>query len=479
MGLEAILFVVLLTAKISALRASTSSGMNPVYQGPPNGLGPHVYISNNIDLEEKNHVIISLPRCECAAIADVQKIYQSDYLLSLGHMYSCAFYVNSGQIYNRRKCNLTAEEFSKRTDLHVNSLGSISPVEPEPGENHLSIERLFWDNRIEGLVLERGMRDFYGNAYVVANHKDIFSVDKSGGFLFIQGNVEIRPCHLFPWPEPWIYSEFSTRHLVNTSEGDSRLIYYTPEMAKHFNKIVKTMKAEGGVIKQKHLDNLLDNTGSDHMVYMFSFEALFIPHRVAEEFLVMLDYFSKTDLCAYVYVPFIFQLLFDQNEWKYMNYRMNNETIRMGQSLLDDCLGETVEDMHINKEAASSLYWFAYGECGGGIFVEIEQIIRRIEIYSDKPVYVILFYLLLSVVIICFLLKYRRELCRCMGVCFARLKRRRQAHEYIKQMDDITLDRRSEVSYPLTKNNLSGGRDSRSGGSDDEDKEEEGEETKI
>lgn len=378
-------------------RASLSDGGVLKYRGGA------IYASDMLDEIDKIHMVISEPTCECVAAADVQKINQLDYMLEVGHLFSYAVYVNEGGFHDRSHCSLTHENVQKRTDL---KFGVISGDGLDVGE----ISRPIMAKRVEGTVLSKAIEEFNNHAYIKDNSKEIFGTDKSGGILFTQGNVEIRPCLLFPWYMPWIYDDYNTKHTVNISAGSDAPYYETADAAV-FTEIVADM-VQSKTIKTKHLSNLEDNTGSTDLMQIFSFQSLFIPHRFTHEFNSLLRPFSDTGLSPFVYVPYVFQLMFDKNEWLHFKHDTHNDTLRLGiWPLLIDCLGETVDDMHVFDRSASDLHYYA-AQCGGGdsIFIEVEKIVTQIETYTGMPVYRILFFLLLSIVILCILCIFRRPI---------------------------------------------------------------------
>ena len=411
-------------------RASLSDGGVLKYRGGA------IYASDMLDDIDKIHMVISVPTCECVAAVDVQKINQLDYMLDMGHLFSYAVYVNEGGFHDRSHCSIPHESVQRRTDL---KFGVISGDGMGVGET----SRPIFAKRIEGTVLSKAIEEFNNHEYIKDNHAEIFGTDKSGGILFTQGNVEIRPCLLFPWYMPWIYDDYNTDHVVNMSDLDgSEFLYYEAEDAVVFNEIVDDMK-HSKVITQKHLVNLEDNTGSEELLRIFSFQALFIPHRFTHEFNSLLRPFSDTGLSPFVYVPYVFQLMFDKNEWLHFQHSDKNETLRLGTwPLLVDCLGETVDDMHVFDRAASDLHYYA-AQCGGGdsIFVVVEKIVTEIEIYTGMTVYRVLFFVLLSIVILCILCIFRRPIFEALrrwrrgaGIRFVEDKKRNSGYEMGRPM---------------------------------------------
>ena len=424
-----------------ALLASQSDGGRMPYRGESDGSAPHVYTSDNLDAIEKIHYISAIPDCRCVATADLQKLNQVDYLFFTEHVYSYAFYVNDGEIQQRRHCDLSPAQIAARTDLRVNRLGPVGSAQ--------SGNDSFWEDRIEGVALHRGMRDFYGNKYIAANWDRIYSTDKSGGFLYVQGDVEMRPCMLFPWYAPWIYNDHSVRHRVDLVAEGAWLPYMTPDAMAMFLDIVDAMHADG-VLRPKHADNLDDNRDKAGKLSVFSFHALFVPHRFAHEFLVMVGYFADTELCAYMYVPFILQALFDKDEWLYFSRENKNGTIQLAESpLLASCDGETVAEMDTDTRAAGDLYWHAYSACGGGVLVVIEHAIQVVEVYTGESIYTILFYLCMAVLIMLVVYSLRVPIRQCVLITWYRRwpkRTQKRKQERYEAMDALTADHKRRAS---------------------------------
>lgn len=395
-------------ARPTPFTASTSDGGRLAYRGGA------LYASANLDEIDKVHMVISIATCECVAAADVQKMNQLDYMLDRGHLFSYSVYVNEGGFHDRSACSLTHENVAKRTDLKFgvisgDGLGVDEAVRP------------LFAKRIEGAVLLKGIEEFNAHPYIKENSREIFGTDKSGGILLTQGNVELRPCMLFPWYMPWIYDDYNNYHLVNISNPATAPVYYEEEDMVMFKEIVADM-IHAKVIKQKHLDNLEDNTGAVELVKMFSFQAMFLPHRFSKEFASLLKPFADTQLSPFVYVPYVMQLMFDHNEWLHFIHATHNETLRLGTwPLLVDCAGATVAEMQVYDRAASDLHYYAYGWCGGDSFyVVVEKVVTEIEMYTGVSVYRLLFFLLLAMVLFYITCAYRRPIFECARTMYRR-----------------------------------------------------------
>lgn len=424
---------------IIPLLASESDNGAMVYRG--NDKNVHFYTDKTLDGTDKIHVLVSIPDCACVAEADVRKINQLDYMLAGGHLFSFAFYVDSPG-----PCGLNTSEIDSRTSLRVSRLNSGGEV---PVDSALFVSR----HRMEGRVLAQGMRDFYDSAYISQNTHRIFDSDKSGGVLMMQGNVGLRPCKLFPWFMPWIYNDFSTYHLVEIGQPEDHLVYYDEAAASLVNQII-TDGISNGIIKSKHLVNLEDNAGDRNHFYVFSFQAIFIPHRFAAEFRSLLAPFESTRMNPYVYVPLVMQMMFDKNEWIYMTKSTHNETLRvLSDSLLESCRAETVETMQISDSGSAELSWFASGYCGISLVVTVTHVVSEIETVTGRSVYMVLFFVLLSFCGCVFFCVYRRGFFRLCGLCYGRyiayrpiLIRGRDMHEMnaFKKIDQEEEDAGSD-----------------------------------
>jgi hypothetical protein len=388
-----VIALVVSVSRVAAMRASESDMGRLVYRGPENGTGPHVYVSKDTTAIDKIHFLISLPQCECIAMADAQKINQLDFMLSADHLFSFAAYVNAGGLADRRECDISAADMHRRTDLLVNVL--------PPSVGAARSNSSFFEDRIEGHVLYHGMADFYSNAYIDANHGEIFGTDKSGGVLFTQGTVEFRTCRLVPWYEPWIYNDGNTEIVLDYAKPHDDYVCYSEEMAAVFVSILAKMHREGA-FKAKHVSNLEDNNhDTRNTVRAFPFQALFVPHRYGQEFVKMLRYFKDSGLCAHVYVPFVFQSLFDRNEWLYLTQEQHNQTLRVSDApLLASCVADTVDDMNVDNRVVRSMYWYNYGECGGGWVIAIEYIMRTVVLSTGDNYILVICVLVLALCVL-------------------------------------------------------------------------------
>lgn len=390
---------------VPPLLASESDHGALVYRGDKKNA--HFYSVKELDGTDKIHVLISVGDCRCVAEGDVHKINQIDYLLASGHLFSYAIYTDS-----EGPCGLNSSVVQAKTSLRVSRLESGGEVTGDVAY----ITR----HRLEGRVLAQGMRDFYESDFVGSNRAEIFETDKSGGVLMLQGNVGFRPCKLFPWFMPWIYNDYNSRHHVMIGVPEQNLVYYNEEAATETRRIFEQAKTDG-IIKNKHLDNLEDNTGSKNEAVIFSFQAVFVPHRFADEFRRLLEPWHKSGLSPFIYVPLVMELMFDKNEWIEMRRQTHNETIRlMEEALLESCNGMTVAEMQVSERGASALAWFAASYCGFSFTVTITHVVSEIEKVTGRSVYMVLFFVLLSFVCCVFLCVYRRGVFRMLGLCYGK-----------------------------------------------------------
>lgn len=377
-----------------------------------------LYFVDDMSMTNKIHWVMSVPDCHCIGTTDIQKINQIDYMAFTDYVFSFASYVNDGNFYDRLPCSLSTEDVQKKTSLAFNQVGSASG-------NDTAFRHVHFYPRIEGLVIAQGIRDFREHSHVRKHSKKLYETDKSGGFLFTQGVVYMRPCTLWPWYMPWLLDSYGDEHhlfkytqpLVFSEVRD--IPYFDMADASLFNLIVEQMKTDL-IITQKHLDNLADNTGAVFYTNSFSFQAIFIPHRFTAEFLRLITPFATTRLSPYVYVPFVFQLMWDKNEWLRMGY--NNETMMaVPGKLLTSCDGHTVEDTmrNVNDDMAMGMYYFAY-YCGS--YVDIAYIVHNAKNYILLNLYMVTFYLVVAFVLLCLCLRYMRTFCSCMGRIYACVK---------------------------------------------------------
>lgn len=384
-------------------------------------MGSNIYFSDDLAMTDKIHFVLSVPVCKCVGMVDVQKINQLDYMIATENLFSYAVYVNDGKYIDRLPCSLSKAHIQDRTDLRINVIGSY---QDENINVWAPVDKPNFDERIEGIVMASAIEDFLAHTYVVANANKIFTADHYGGILMSQGNVMMRPCNLFPWFMPWIFDEYDSDALVDIIIQDGTAVnhtsaawHYSSEYMALFNSVVLGLR-NTNTITSKHLFNLKDNAKSTTQFTAFAFQAIFIPHRYAAEFRLLIDPFTKTHLSPYLYVPYVMQLMFDRYEWLHFRGSDYNETIKIGPSLLTSCAGATVDDTELNVdyEAASLLYWFASSWCGTGVFVDVQhyidvqyQYIVQFQKITGIGVYGILFFVLLS-------------LCICCGLCYFRVR---------------------------------------------------------
>jgi hypothetical protein len=390
-----------------------------------------LYFVDNLDLVNKVHMVVSEPVCKCIGTADVQKINQIDYMAAKEYLFSFGVYVNDGKFgYNRSTCDLTTAEIQHRTSLDFNLLGAAgvsARQSADDGEPNFSEE--MWQAilqemeairregdtyylKVEGATLLRAIDDFHKHSYVSSHRAQIFDSDKSGGILFTQGSVFIRPCLLWPWYQSWILDDYGDDELVNDNNANYRfkftlpfddvtlsknIPYFTRADAEVFNAIVDKMKRMG-VIKEKHIANLVDNTGSQYFTKSFSFQALFIPHRYVDEFTMLLRPFAWTYLSPSLYIPFIYQLMWDRNEWIHMRSDRNNTIYAKPQKLLSTCYADNVDDMMhtVDEPLAEEMFYFAYGWCGG-YPVDVKYIYGRTASFVLYHFYEVMTYLFISI----------------------------------------------------------------------------------
>lgn len=365
-----------------------------VYHGTESN---HMYVSPNMELTNKiHHIAVPTPNdCACVGAADVTKAHLIDYIDALELIYSFSFFVDSGD-----NCELQKEDMAYRTRWKVNFVNLR-----QTGFN-------------KGTVLYRGMKDFYRNPYIVENSEEIFSTDKSGGIMMTWDNIELRPCRLFPWFMPWIYTHNSTKTRVNFSNGNYSGLFGADEMEMFFGLYEDLVRQN--LIKAKHTVNLEDNTGNSWLIDSFDLDAVFIPHRFANEFMQLLGPFAETDLSPQLYVPFVIQSMFDRNEWIFMSDETHSGTIRVAsRPLLDTCKNVTADQMDVNVQAARSLYNYGFFECGG-IFAEIEHAIVVIEEITGQSAQALGIALIVMGLIVC-----------CGALAFVKQKEFQECFSYI------------------------------------------------
>jgi hypothetical protein len=387
-----------------------------------NAYDASIYFVDDLAMTNKVHVIIGITDCICVGFSDIEKINQMDYLANMDYLFSFGVYVSYNIPY-RAKCGRTREEVQKLTSLAFNSVGSGVPF---PGFH----QNIIWpiplhkpsDDWIEGPMMYAGMRDFRNHSWVVNNQKTIYETDKSGGFLYLQGTVFMRPCLLWPWYIPWILDSYGTDgHTINILPPFTTTPYLNSTDAELFYETTAILK-DKGVITDKHLANLKDNNNNyPHRARVFHFQAVFIPHRFAGEFLTLLEGYKDTTLSSSVYIPFIFQLLWDSNSWSQFGPNRNNTIYASPQPLLKTCQSPTIEDSmnEINTELVQQLTYFAYGWCGWWspitkieyiIKDEIQYIVKTSKKYVYYHLYEVVFFITVSVVGLCILLAFRRRI---------------------------------------------------------------------
>jgi hypothetical protein len=349
----------------------------------------NLYFVDDLEMTNKIHVIVGVTDCLCVAFGDIEKINQLDYLGVMHYVFSFGIYVSYNIPY-RAKCGLTPLQVGQRSSLRWNGVGTNLPSlnwRPNP----------WWpiplhkpsDDWIEGPVMWAGMRDFISHSYVTTNSKVVYDTDKSGGVLYVQGTVFMRPCLLWPWYIPWILDSYGVdAFTIHLTPPFTLTPYLNATDAALFYETISVL-TEKGIITDKHMANLKDN--NDNMANrarVFHFQAVFIPHRFVGEFMALLAGFKDTSLCSSVYVPFIFQLLWDKNSWHHLTGAANNNTIYAStQPLLNSCLGDTVEVMmeNVNQDLVQELSYFAYGWCGWPSPInQIAYIIKDEMVYLTK-----------------------------------------------------------------------------------------------
>jgi len=227
--------------------------------------------------------------------------------------------------------------------------------------------------------------------------------------------VFMRPCLLWPWYIPWVLDSYATdTHVIRLTPPFTAITYLNATDAEIFYEKVAALTASG-IITDKHLANLKDNNDNiANRARVFHFQAVFIPHRFVQEFMALLAEFKDTALSPSVYVPFIFQLLWDKNSWHRLTSEANNNTIYAStQPLLTTCQGDTVEATmtNVNHELVQQLAYFAYGWCGWlSPLEEIEYITKTITKYVRYHIYEFLFWGIFSVLVLAVLWCIRRRI---------------------------------------------------------------------
>ena len=380
-----------------------------------------LYFVDNLALVNKVHLILSVPECDCIGAADVQKINQVDYMAFKEYLFSFGVYTNS-------QCKLIPEVIEPRTSLHVN----------------------FFNNSISGLY--KGIVDFKKNTRVAQNKDVIFSTDKSGGILLTEGTVMMRPCMLWPWYVPWILDTYGESRLTMKWHPKVVIDATTPITYKDyfidtaadvsaFNTVTENM-LKNKIIKDKHLANLEDNTGSKDVVDLHKYEALFIPHRFTDELLTLLAPFQKTTLSPKLYVPFVFQLMWDRSEHNHWStHSGNNATIHADpRSLLKSCKGLTVDQTmaNINEPVAQEMFYEPYMFCGGVNYIgDATYVIHRTQQYIVSHVYQTLFIIFFLTSLLLVFCLFRAKFCTVLFTwCSSRLWNKKNYSVLKKHHDD-------------------------------------------
>lgn len=385
----------------------------------------NLYFVDDLEMTNKIHVIVAITDCACVGFGDIEKINQLDYLAIRHYMFSFGIYVSYNIPY-RARCGYHHEEVQARTSLYFNSVGTGMAVGGQINNQWMFIpQHRPHEDWIEGPVLYKGMDDFIHHSYVQNNAAAIYNTDKSGGILYVQGTVFMRPCLLWPWYIPWILDTYgSEAYTIKLVPTFSTTPYLNATEATLFYETVSLLK-EKGVITDKHIANLKDNNKNmADKVRVFHFQALFIPHRFVAEFMTLLEGFKDTPLSSYVYIPYIYQLLWDKNSWYHLGSNVSNTIYASTHPLLTSCLGDTVEYTmeNINTETAQELSYFAYGWCGWPspiseisyvIKDEIKYITKTAKVYFMYHVYEFVFWTVVAMMILCGLWCVRRRIYDC------------------------------------------------------------------
>lgn len=339
------------------------------------------YASDDLSMTNKIHHIVSAEDCLCTEAVEVQKNNQLDYVDSLGLLFSYSFYIHSGSSSN--PCPINSDQVRNKTPLAINIVHETQRHEFD-----------------YGLALRRGLHDFTHASYIKNNSQQIFQTDKSGGILFTRKNVQFRPCLLFPWFMPWIYTYEGTSELIELNFS----LNATPSLGDYEIRdmlyLMQDVVTSSGYLKEKHVANLKDNNGVFPSVKAFEFQALFIPHRFTEEFQTLLGVFEETDISASYYIPFIYQAMFDRNEWLFFSKVNQSEVIQLNHmSLLKEC---SFEKSKVNTEVADELYNFGFSKCGGAV-AAIDRIIYQIKTVHVYPTWPVIALLVWFLIIFCLL----------------------------------------------------------------------------
>ena len=445
--------ILLLFTTMAACKALASTASKSDYgklKLIASGDDSYVYFTEDLHLHDKLHIVLSVPYCNCIGSVDIQKINQLDYFALKSYMYSFSIYTNA---YHKASCDISVSEVQALTDLDFN----VIPIPAEGRREGVNITDLreflqglflsgiplaesssdynpfedYYSSRIEGLALMHAMNDYIGHSHVRQHRAEILT--RGGGILMMQGNVQIRPCMLRR-DRPWILNDFNQDYLIKYTEKSNLVTCYsTKEDASLFNQIVDTMIASG-IIKPVHLQRLERNNGAIYNVKVFPFQALYVPFDEIYEFLPLLSEFSNSGLCPFVYIPFIYQMLWDSDiQWKYYT-RADNMTLRLGEPLLKDCSARTMDELvdRVDVLAAQTLFYYAISECGG----KVEYIIKRTrDMASSYVAYEVLFYILLSWFILSNLWLFRSRIYVCL--CTTRRSFRYSKLPTASQMHDI------------------------------------------
>lgn len=290
----------------------------------------YMYVLDEMSMVNKIIVIMGVDQCECIGATDLQKINQLDYLIFAHYLYAFTIYASSF-------CVASDDMMQRKTSLRYNLLNDSLQTYYSTPSSH--------DLRIHGESFFFGIQDFLQSSHYVENSDMIEGAGDSGGFFFMIGTVMLRPCMLFPWYTPWLLDSYGTGSLLvdYTKSLEENQTLFDEYQLPLFANIVADM-IESNVITKKHLSNLRDNTGeNDRHVLVFEFQAAFIHWRYVREFMTLIGYFVHTPVSPFVYVPFIYQLMFQKNQWDHWNARPE-AIYALPQSLLTTCDGVEIED---------------------------------------------------------------------------------------------------------------------------------------
>ncbi len=460
-------FTILILLRLELVFASTGSSTSDYgkFALKANGDDSYIYFTDELDEREKVHIIVSIPNCKCVGTADIAKINQLDYFALKNYVSSFSVYVH----YNydlklpASHCPLNAVEIQQRTELEFNSPGLVILSEAEVGRRRQESAKNFTIDfsaflpgnipkaetppgdysmsdpsgpRIEGVVLLNAIVDYFGHSYVKDNYRKM--AEYGGGFLFTQGNVEMRPCYM-QTQQPWILNDYEERHVIKYTERSTVVKYYNKDAAAIFNRVLNELIEEGKITKD-HLLTLKVNNLESYNLVTFPFQALYIPYTWAWVFAEYVERFAYTGLSPYIYIPFIFEILWVEDlEWKYYT-RVHNLTIRMGQPLLKTCEGASLKATVKNTDidAAQSLYY--YGTSGCQVGYDIEYITKKAKLMGVFIFYEVMFYIMLGTSIISMCVCFRKYVIK--GICCAARKAGvAQGYHKLTNTVDVEMDK--------------------------------------